>query len=81
MITRLAACLLAVGFLTACESTSTTKRETVRDVTSHYASNQNAPSNEPAPPSEGPSEGNLDPHQNPALVPSPLLRQSAIGGM
>lgn len=83
MITRIAACLLAVGFLAACQSTtSTTKRETVRDVTSRYASNQNVSKvNEPAPPAEGPEDtgGNLDPNQNPALVPSPLLRQSAIG--
>ena len=80
MITRIAACLLAVGFLTACETTSTTKRETVRDTTARYANNQSATKpNEPIPPSEGPSDGDLDPNQNPALVPSPLLRQSAIG--
>ena len=84
MITRIAACLLLVGFLAACETTSTTKRETVRDQTSRYAGNQNvAPSNEPAPPAEGPEEsnGNLDPNQNPALVPSPLLRASAAGSL
>lgn len=82
MITRIAACFLAVGFLAACETTNTTKRETVRDMTSRYASNQNlSNSNEPPPPAEGPedADGNLDPTQNPALVPSPLLRQSAIG--
>ena len=85
MIIRIAACLLAVGFLAACESTSITKRETVREMTSHYAAgNPNlAPSREAAPPAEGPEEanGDLDPEHDPALVPSPLLRASAAGSL
>ena len=85
MMIKIAACLLAVSFLAACESTKTTKRETLREMTARYASNESASStlNEPAPPAEGPedvgADGTLDPTQNPALVPSPLLRASAIG--
>jgi len=85
MMIKIAACLLALGFLAACETTKTTKRETLREMNARYASNENASStlNEPAPPAEGPEDvgatGNLDPTQNPALVPSPLLRASAIG--
>ena len=83
---KIAACLLAVSFLAACESTKTTKRETLREMTARYASNDSATSsslNEPAPPAEGPEDvpanRPMDPVQNPALVPSPLLRVSAIG--
>ena len=86
MMIKIAACLLAVGFLTACQSTTTTaKRETIRDMTSRYASNAPATTNnEPVPPAEGPEAvgaGPLDSNENPALVPSPLLRTSAIGGL
>jgi hypothetical protein len=85
MMTKIAACLLTVGFLTACETTKTTKRETLREMTSRYASNDSASSNlnEPAPPAEGPedipAERPTDLNRNPALVPSPLLRANAIG--
>jgi hypothetical protein len=82
MMIKIAACLLALGFLTACESTKTTKRETLREMTARYASNTST-QNEPAPPAEGPedvpADRPMDPTQNPALVPSPLLRASAIG--
>jgi hypothetical protein len=84
MIIKIAACLLALGFLAACESTKTTKRETLREMTARYASSESASSmNEPAPPAEGPEEAPperlMDPNKNPALVPSPLLRANAIG--
>jgi len=85
MMIKIAACLLAVSFLTACESTKTTKRETLREMTARYASNESASSNlnEPAPPAEGPedvpADRPMDPIQNPALVPTPLLRANAIG--
>jgi uncharacterized lipoprotein len=85
MMIKIAACLLAVSFLAACESTKTTKRETLREMTARYASNESASSNlnEPAPPAEGPedvpADRTMDPVQNPVLVPSPLLRASAIG--
>ncbi|HSV62368.1 MAG TPA: hypothetical protein VLH83_03410 [Chthoniobacterales bacterium] len=39
---------------------------------------------EPAPPAEGPEEvgaGPNDPIKNPAVVPSPLLRNTAAGGL
>jgi uncharacterized lipoprotein len=85
MMIKIAACLLAVGFLAGCESTKTTKRETLREMTARYASNETASSNlnEPAPPAEGPEDvpenRRFDIDGNPALVPSPLLRQNAIG--
>jgi uncharacterized lipoprotein len=81
MMIKIAACLLAVGFLAGCESTKTTKRETLREMTARYASNSTV--NEPAPPAEGPEDvpanRPMDPIENPALVPTPLLRQNAIG--
>ena len=81
MMIKIAACLLALGFLAACETTTTTKRETLREQNARYANN--APSvNEPAAPAEGPEAvgaGPMDPVRNPALVPSPLMRASAIG--
>ena len=83
-MTKIAACLLAVAFLPACETTKTTKRETLREMTTRYASSESASTlNEPAPPAEGPedvsADRSMDPTQNPALVPSPLLRTNAIG--
>ena len=82
---KIAACLLTVAFFTACSSTQTaTKRTTLREM---YAS-ADASSytyDEPAPPAEGPedvpAEGPKDPLRNPALVPSPLLRANAAGGL
>jgi hypothetical protein len=84
MMTKIAACLLAVAFLSACQTTKTTKRETLREMTTRYASSDNASTmNEPAPPAEGPEDVSadrpMDPTQNPVLVPSPLLRTNAIG--
>lgn len=88
MMTKIAASLLAVSLLTACQSTQmTTKRETMHDMNSRYASNANTPSNlkEPAPPAEGPEDlppgASMDPMQNPALEPTPLLRDSAASGL
>lgn len=88
MMIKIAACLLAVGFLAACTTTTTTtKRETLREMTARYASNENASANlnEPAPPAEGPEDvpanRRYDLDGNPALVPTPLLRTNAIGGL
>ena len=81
MMIKTAACLLAVSFLAACSSTNTTKRETLREMTARYASNDSS-STDPMPPAEGPEEvasGPMDPTQNPALVPSPLLRAQCHG--
>lgn len=85
MIIKTAACLLILGFLAACQSTTTAKRETLRERNARYASAETASSAaEPAPPAEGPEDvlpgGNLDPVHNPALVPSPLLRENAAEG-
>ena len=83
MILKIAACLLTIGFLAACQSTTTTKRETLREMTTRYASSEGASGtlNEPAPPAEGPedvpADRSIDPIHNPALVPSPLLRENA----
>lgn len=81
MMTKIAACLLAVSFsfLAACQSTQTAKRETLRETNARYSNNP--ATNEPAPPAEGPGPDNLDPNANPALVPSPLLRESAAASM
>jgi hypothetical protein len=86
MMTKIAACLLTVALCTACTSTQTaSKRTTLREM---YASNTNASSynaDEPAPPAEGPedipAEGPRDPQKNPALVPTPLIRANAAGGL
>ena len=82
---KIAACLLTVAFFTACSSTQTAaKRTTLREM---YASADASSYNydEPAPPAEGPedvpAEGPKDPLRNPALVPSPLLRANAAGGL
>jgi len=82
---KIAACLLTVAFFTACSSTQTaTKRTTLREM---YASADASSysQDEPAPPAEGPedvpAEGPRDPLRNPGLVPSPLLRANAAGGL
>ena len=53
MMIKIAACLLAVSFLAACESTKTTKRETLREMTARYASTDTS-STEPMPPGRRP---------------------------
>lgn len=77
MMIKIAACFLTIAFLAACETTTTTKRTTIREMTTRYASN----GTEPAPPAEGPedipAERPGDPVRNPAVVPSPLLRDNA----
>jgi hypothetical protein len=82
---KIAACLLTVACFTACSSTQTaSKRTTLREM---YANNPNATSynaTEPAAPAEGPESvgtGPMDPNENPALLPTPLLRTNAIGGL
>jgi hypothetical protein len=88
MITKIAACLLTVAFFTSCSSTQTaSKRTTLREM---YASNANTSdtsysADEPPAPAEGPedipAEGPREVHRNPALVPSPLIRANASGGL
>jgi hypothetical protein len=84
MITKITAALLAVTLLAACETTKTTQRTTLRETNAaRLASADTTNLNEPAPPAEGPedvpAEGPRDPIRNPALVPSPLLRDNAAG--
>ena len=84
MITKITAGLLAVSLLAACQTTTTTtKRTTLREMNaSRLASTDTT---EPAAPAEGPEdaigEGPKTPDRNPALVPSPLLRNNAAGGL
>jgi hypothetical protein len=84
MMTKIAACLLPLSLLAACETTKTTQRTTLREMNNaRLASADTSSLNEPAPPAEGPEdipgEGPRDPVRNPALVPSPLLRVNAAG--
>jgi len=82
MITKIAAALVAVSLLASCSSTTTAKRETLRETNASRLAAADT-STDPAPPAEGPESvgaGPMDPERNPALVPSPLLRQSATGG-
>ena len=86
MMIKIAACLLALGFLSGCSTTTTTaKRETLREQNARYASSAPATSNGLAPVAEGPEDvpknESTDPNDNPGLVPSPLLRANAIGGL
>ena len=91
MMTKIAACLLAVSLLAACTTTNTTQRTTLREMNNARLASADTTSgnlNEPPSPAEGPEdvpgEGPSDPNRhdpirNPALVPSPLLRVNAAG--
>jgi hypothetical protein len=86
MITKIAACLLAVSLLASCTTTTTTQRTTLREMNNARlaaADTTTIDPNDPPSPAEGPedvpAEGPSDPIRNPALVPSPLLRMSAAG--
>ena len=84
MITKITAGLLAVTLLAACETTTTTaKRTTLREMNATRLASTDT--TEPAPPAEGPEDaigtGPIDTVHNPAIVPSPLLRANAAGGL
>ena len=88
MITKIAASLLTMALLGACTTTSSTTahRTTIREMTSGaYASTDANSLNEPPPPAEGPedvpAEGPAELSRNPGIVPTPLLRQNAAGGL
>lgn len=86
MITKIAAGFLAVSLLAACQSTTTTaKRTTLRETNAARLASADTSSTDPMPPAEGPEEaigeGPTDPVRNPAMVPSPLLRTNAAGGL
>lgn len=79
MKTKLALSLLVVALLPACATTKTTSTSSDGK---RYANN----SMEAAPPAEGPeadipAEGPHDVNVNPAYVPTPLLRNSAMSGL
>ena len=77
MIIKIAACLLAVGFLAACQhdrprpNARTLRSRTLAASDGHHATAQ------PAPPAEGPEDVRRtpaeDPNDNPGSGPSPLL--------
>lgn len=89
MITKITAGLLAVTLFASCTTTTTTtKRTTLRETTSARlvsAETTSTNATEPPAPAEGPedipAEGPKDPVRNPALVPTPLLRINAAGGL
>ena len=85
MITKITAALLAVTLLASCETTTTAKRTTLRETNATRLASADTNLNDPAPPAEGPedipAEGPRDLARNPALVPSPLLRNNAAGGL
>jgi hypothetical protein len=84
---EIAFCLLSFAFLPACSTTSqtTSAHQTLEQrLMAKYASHASSPGalgQEPAPPAEGPEDVPADApatvDQNPALMPSPLLRYSA----
>ncbi|MFL6588956.1 MAG: hypothetical protein ACJ8M4_02155 [Chthoniobacterales bacterium] len=82
MITKITAGLLAITLLASCETTTTAKRTTLREMNNSRVASTDT--TDAAPPAEGPEEAigeaPHDPARNPALVPSPLLRTSAAGG-
>ena len=85
MITKITAGLLAVTLLAACQTTTTTKRTTLRETNAARLAAADT-STDPTSPAEGPeavAEGpdDLDISRNPALMPSPLLRNNAAGGL
>jgi len=82
---EIAFCLLSLALLPACSTTSQTTgaNQTLEQrLQAKYASNATEPgavgSEEPAPPAQGPEDVPADApatvDQNPALMPSPLLR-------
>ena len=90
---KIATSLLALSLLAACQSTTATaQRQTAaprqnlqqRTLAQRTAANPNIAA-EPAPPAEGPEDvpatGTVDPNRNPGLLPTPLLRGNAAGGL
>jgi hypothetical protein len=91
MIIKIATCLLAVSLFTSCASTQTAStgapRQTLEQrmlAQSSSVADTTASIDQPMPPGEGPEEvgeGPADPNRNPALLPTPLLRANAVGGL
>jgi hypothetical protein len=74
--------VLALGFLTACQTTTITPTAKMKPAMADRLAALNT--EEPMPPAEGPEDvapgPAQDPTRNPGLVPSPLLRYSAASG-
>jgi hypothetical protein len=91
MIIKIATCLLAVSFLAACQTTQSTAGTSSRQNLQERMVAQNSTATNPnsideaMPPAEGPEdvpgEGPIDPNRNPGLLPTPLLRANAAGGL
>jgi hypothetical protein len=85
MKAKIAACLFSLTLLSACSTTQTAERQTLEQRLMNKYAYANTMGAEPAPPAEGPddipAEAPADPHRNPKLVPTPLLRQSAASGL
>ncbi|HEY4281758.1 MAG TPA: hypothetical protein VGM62_01755 [Chthoniobacterales bacterium] len=85
MKTRAVVSLLSVAFLAACSTTTTTttgQQETLEQRLNAKYAGTTFDSQEPAPPAAGPedvpAELPNDVDRNPMLVPTPLLRYSAV---
>lgn len=84
MIRTIAASLLIASLLGACTTAPTTtaqRRPRLRDLNANRIAANDPTLNEPPPPAEGPedvpAEGPGEVVRNPALVPTPLLRDNA----
>ena len=85
MTTKIVTGLLALSLLGACQSTNQTASQRPNLEQRMMAQNSAARMGEPQPPAAGPedipAEGPVDPNRNPGLLPTPLLRASAAGGL
>jgi hypothetical protein len=84
---EIAACLLSAALLSACSTTSqtTAQHQTLEQRMMAKYADTGTTGTEPAPPAAGPEDVPADAPQNvydnPALVPTPSLRQSAASGL
>jgi hypothetical protein len=85
---KIATSLLALSLLAACQSTNATARRAPaprQNLKQRMLAQTTTTSAEPAPPAEGPEDvpatGTVDPNRNPGLLPTPLLRGNAAGGL
>jgi hypothetical protein len=79
---QIAACLLSLALLPACQTTQmTAQRQTLEQRLMAKYATADINATEPAPPAEGPedipADAPQDVNRNPNLVPTPLLRYSA----
>jgi hypothetical protein len=86
MKTKIVMGLLAVSLLAACQSTNQTAAQRPNLEQRMMAQNGNAaigqaPGSASMAPEDIPGEGPVDPARNPSLLPTPLLRANAAGGL